>query len=63
MNPWPGKPVVVHEAGKTEPVPFQLDQSNGECLIFSALTGHRYTVSPALPLAGLALNFGADANH
>jgi hypothetical protein len=53
MNPWPGKPVVVHEAGKTEPVAFQLDKSNGECLIYSALAGHKYTVSPAFHLAGL----------
>jgi hypothetical protein len=53
MNPWPGKRVVVHEAGKTEPVPFQLDKSNGECLIYAALAGHKYTVSPAFHLAGL----------
>jgi len=30
MNPWPGKPVVVHEADRSEPVPIQVDKSNGE---------------------------------
>ena len=44
MNPWPGKPAMVHEVGKPEPVPFQLDKSNGECLVFSALAGHSYSV-------------------
>jgi hypothetical protein len=47
MNPWPGKQVRLHEVDKTEPVPFQLDNSNGECLVFSALAGHRYTAEPA----------------
>jgi hypothetical protein len=44
MNPWSGKPVIVREIGKTEPVPFQLDKSNGECLVFSTLAGHKYSV-------------------
>jgi hypothetical protein len=44
MNPWPGKQVVIHEFGKTEPVPFQLDESNGECLVFSTLARHRYLI-------------------
>ncbi len=43
MNPWPGKQVIVREVDKTEPVPFQLDMSNGECLVFPVLAGHRYT--------------------
>ena len=45
MNPWPGKQVVVREVGKAEAVPVHLDTSNGECLIFSALAGHKYLVS------------------
>jgi hypothetical protein len=44
MNPWPGKQIIVREIGKPEPLPFQLDKSNGECLVFLALTGHRYSV-------------------
>jgi len=44
MNPWPGKPVVVHEVGKTEPVACQVDKSNGECLVFATVAGHQYRV-------------------
>ena len=44
MNPWPGKPVVIHAVGKTEAVPFQIDKSNGECLVFSAMAGHNYSI-------------------
>jgi hypothetical protein len=42
MNPWPAKKAVVWEAGHAKPVPVQLDMSNGECLVFSALSGHTY---------------------
>jgi hypothetical protein len=45
MNPWPGQLVVVREVGKKEPVPTHLDTSNGECVMFSALSGHRYQIS------------------
>jgi hypothetical protein len=44
MNPWPGKPVLVHEAGSTEPVAVRIDRSNGECLIFATVAGHLYLV-------------------
>jgi hypothetical protein len=44
MNPWPGKPVIVHEAGKGESLPMEIDKSNGECLIFSAIANHKYLV-------------------
>jgi Glycosyl hydrolase family 95 catalytic domain len=44
MNPWPGKPVGIHEAGESEPVPFHLDTSNGECVVFSAIAGRKYSV-------------------
>ena len=42
MNPWPGQAVVVHEVGKRETVPVQVDRGNGECLVFAAVTGHKY---------------------
>ena len=45
VNPWPGKAVIVHEAGKTEPVKVELDKTNGECLTFATVTGHRYLIS------------------
>jgi hypothetical protein len=46
MNPWPGKQVKIHEVGKVAAVPFKLDKSNGECLVFSAAAGHKYAVEP-----------------
>ncbi|MGA7343722.1 MAG: twin-arginine translocation signal domain-containing protein [Terracidiphilus sp.] len=45
MNPWPGEKAVVREVGETQPVPVQLDASNGECLVFSALAEHKYLVA------------------
>jgi hypothetical protein len=44
MNPWPGRPVVVREAGKNEPVAAEVDKSNGECLVFPAVAGKKYSV-------------------
>ncbi|MBN1851870.1 MAG: hypothetical protein JW829_04070, partial [Pirellulales bacterium] len=44
MNPWPVRPVVVHEVGKGEPVAVRIDKSNGECLEFSAVAGKRYSI-------------------
>lgn len=46
MNPWPGRSVVVRDAEKTEPVPSKLDKSNGECIVFSTISGHAYFVEP-----------------
>jgi hypothetical protein len=46
MNPWPGKPVVIREISKTEPIPFVLDKSNGECLVFATIANHKYVVEP-----------------
>jgi len=46
MNPWPGKSVIVHETGKTEPLPVKLDTSNGECLVFAAIANHKYQIGP-----------------
>jgi hypothetical protein len=44
MNPWPGQWVVVKEIGKTKPLPVEVDKSNGECLVFAARAGHKYSV-------------------
>jgi hypothetical protein len=44
MNPWPGRMVAVHEIGKSEPVTFELDRSNGECIVFGATAGKKYLV-------------------
>jgi hypothetical protein len=44
MNPWPGKAVNVHEFGKSDSVPVEVDNKNGECLSFPAVAGHRYLV-------------------
>jgi hypothetical protein len=44
MNPWPGRPVVVREVGKTEPIAVQVDKSNGECLTFATVANHKYLV-------------------
>jgi hypothetical protein len=45
MNPWPGNPVAIREAGKTKSAPFKLDNANGECLVFPAVAGHRYVIA------------------
>jgi hypothetical protein len=47
MNPWPGRAVVVREAGKTEPVAVRMDKSNGECLEFPAVAGQKYSIEQA----------------
>jgi hypothetical protein len=44
MNPWPGKTVVIHESGKTEPVPAQIDRANGECIVFATVANHQYRI-------------------
>ncbi len=44
MNPWPGKNVVVREPGNAKPVPFKLDKTNGECIMFATLAGRKYVV-------------------
>ncbi|HZF00352.1 MAG TPA: hypothetical protein VE344_00475 [Methylomirabilota bacterium] len=46
MNPWPGKPVNIHEVGKTESVLFRLDKANGECLVFATVANHKYQIEP-----------------
>lgn len=44
MNPWPGRSVVVHELGNEKPVSFELNKTNGECIMFAALARHKYVV-------------------
>ena len=44
MNPWPGNPVFVHEAGKGKSIPVEIDKSNGECLFFSTIANHKYII-------------------
>jgi len=46
MNPWPGKSVVVHEVGKTEATPVELNTTNGECIVFPATAGRNYRIEP-----------------
>jgi hypothetical protein len=46
MNPWPGKPVVIHEAGDSGPVAVRIDKGNGECLEFPAAADRTYSIQP-----------------
>jgi hypothetical protein len=52
MNPWPGKKVFIHEAGKSRSVPVQIDNSNGECLTFVTVANHKYIVEKIKPVSG-----------
>jgi len=44
MNPWPGRQVTIHDVAKNESVPFQLDNRNGECLVFAMTAGQNVLV-------------------
>jgi hypothetical protein len=46
MNPWPGKSVVVHDTGKTDPVPAEIDRGKGECIVFASIANHQYRIEP-----------------
>jgi hypothetical protein len=59
MNPWPGRAVIVREAGKTEPVAVKVDKSNGECLEFPAVSGKKYSIE-AHPKARCSARSGAS---
>jgi hypothetical protein len=48
MNPWPGRQVAIYESGKREPVQFDTDMSNGECLVFTAAAGRKYSFQPQI---------------
>ncbi len=44
MNPWPGAAVSVTDVSEGRRVELALDTTNGECLVFDALSGHEYSV-------------------
>lgn len=44
MNPWPGKSVAVREKRKTDAIAFEMNTTNGECLVFPTAAGHTYSV-------------------
>ncbi len=46
MNPWPGRQVSIYEAGKREPLQVDIERSNGECLVFTAVAGKKYSFKP-----------------
>ena len=37
---------VVHEIGRIEATPFELNTTNGECIVFPATAGRNYRVEP-----------------
>jgi hypothetical protein len=45
MNPWLGKVVKVCDRG--DEVAFELNNGNGECIVFPTLAGHQYLISRA----------------
>jgi len=47
MNPWPNQPVVVYETERKKPVAVQIDNSNGQCLVFDTHAGHSYRIEKA----------------
>ena len=49
MNPWPGRALLVREEATNRPVRHELDTANGECVLFSAKAGYRYSVILDLP--------------
>lgn len=44
MNPWPGRDVVITDLTDGAEISFELDRTNGECLIWKARAGHCYSV-------------------
>lgn len=48
MNPWPRKQVVVHEVGKTETTPFEVNTTNGECIVLPAKGNCKYRIEPKM---------------
>ncbi|HET7085605.1 MAG TPA: hypothetical protein VFI23_12590 [Rhizomicrobium sp.] len=47
MNPWPGEPVRVRDAGRAAAVAVETTKDNGKCLTFAARAGRRYLVERA----------------
>lgn len=48
MNPWNGKQVTVVDAVSNKPVKFEIDRSNGECIVFPTEKGKAYLISNKL---------------
>lgn len=48
MNLRPDKKVIVHEEGKSEPLPIEIDISNGKCFIFGTVANCKCLVEPKL---------------
>ena len=46
MNPWPGKQVIISEVETKKALPVKIDNSNGECIKFSAIAGYKYLINP-----------------
>lgn len=44
MNPWKGSAVAVTDLESGERVESRMDTGNGECIVFDAKKGHRYSV-------------------
>jgi hypothetical protein len=47
INPWPGRVVIVRDAASGARVPFTLNRDRGECVVFGARAGTRYTIACA----------------
>jgi len=47
MNPWPGEKVIIIDKETKAEVPYTLDTSNGECIIFPAQKGRCYIIAGA----------------
>ena len=46
MSPWVGRAVVVRDVANNQMVPVEVDRSDGECLVFTAMANHQYRVEP-----------------
>lgn len=44
MNPWAGREVAVTDVASGENIPCRIDRENGECVVFEAAAGHRYSL-------------------
>ncbi len=44
MNPWEGKKVTVTDLENGGNIGFQMDCTNGECIVFPAESGHTYSI-------------------
>lgn len=47
MNPWPGKRVTISTGPKRQTIPFRVDRTNGECIVFSTQRNSSYQIYPS----------------